>query len=85
MGCCPNRNTTTRRPLTIEPVLVAALVLYVWRRLGLVAAAWAALMPVFLVAASWHVPSDVAGGVLFGLVAVFAAYAVIAALSARRA
>ena len=51
----------------MRAVLVAGVVLYVWRRVGLVAAAWALIVPVCLVAASWHVPSDVAGGVLFGL------------------
>ena len=54
--------------------------LYVWRRFGWVAAAWAAIVPVCLVAASWHVPSDVAGGVLFGLLSVLRAYAAIAKL-----
>jgi membrane-associated phospholipid phosphatase len=68
----------------MRAVLVAGLVLYVWRRLGLVAAAWAALMPIVLVITSWHVPSDVAGGVLFGLVAVLGAYAVIETISARQ-
>jgi hypothetical protein len=69
----------------MRAVLVAGVLLYVWRRVGLVAAAWAALMPIFLVAASWHVPSDVAGGIVFGLIAVLTAYAAIAAVSARRA
>ena len=69
----------------MRAVLVAALLLYVWRRLGLVGAAWAAIVPVCLVIASWHVPSDVAGGVLFGLLAVAVTLAAIAALSARRA
>jgi membrane-associated phospholipid phosphatase len=69
----------------MRAVLVTALVLYVWRRLGRVAAAWAAAVPVCLVVAAWHVPSDVAGGLLFGLLMVLGTYAVISAVSARRA
>jgi membrane-associated phospholipid phosphatase len=68
----------------MRAVLVAGLVLYVWRRVGWVAAAWAAILPVCLVAASWHVPSDVIGGVLFGCLAVLVTLTVIAAVSARR-
>ena len=68
----------------MRSVLLAGLVLYVWRRLGLAAAAWAAIVPFCLVAASWHVPSDVAGGLLFGLLAVLVVYATIAAVTARR-
>jgi membrane-associated phospholipid phosphatase len=64
---------------------VAAVVLYVWRRLGVVAAVWALALPFCLVAASWHVPSDVVGGFLFGSVAALTAVAAIAAVSARRA
>jgi membrane-associated phospholipid phosphatase len=69
----------------MRAVLVAGFVLFVWRRVGLLAAAWAAVLPVCLVASSWHVPSDVAGGILFGLLAVLTAHAAIAAVSARRA
>ena len=68
------RRTTSRASTTrsragtrCAPSSSQGLLLYVWRRLGWVAAAWAAIVPVCLVAASWHVPSDVAGGVLFGL------------------
>jgi membrane-associated phospholipid phosphatase len=69
----------------MRAVLVAAVVLYVWRRLGVVAAVWALALPFCLVAASWHVPSDVVGGFLFGSVAALTAVAAIAAVSARRA
>jgi len=69
----------------MRAVLLAGLLLYVWRRLGWVAAAWAAIVPFCLVAASWHVPSDVVGGVLFGCLAVLVTWAVVDALAARRA
>jgi membrane-associated phospholipid phosphatase len=69
----------------MRAVLVAAVLLYVWRRLGLVATAWAVALPFCLVAASWHVPSDVVGGVLFGCLAALTAVVTIAAVSARRA
>jgi undecaprenyl-diphosphatase len=68
----------------MRAVLVAAFVLFVWRRLGWVAAAWAAAVPVCLVVAAWHVPSDVAGGFLFGLLMALGTYAVISAVSAPR-
>ena len=61
----------------MRAVLVAAVVLYVWRRLGVVAAVWALALPFCLVAASWHVPSDVVGGVLFGCLAALTAVATI--------
>ena len=64
-------------------VLVASLALYVWRRLGLVAAGWALILTVCLVLASWHVPSDVVGGVLFGCLAALTAVATIGAVSSR--
>ena len=70
---------------TLRAVLVAAVLLYVWRRVGLVLAAWAALVPVCLVVASAHVPSDVVGGVIFGVLVVLVVHATIAALEARRA
>ena len=70
---------------TQRAVLVAGVVLYVWRRAGVMVAAWAALVPVCLVAASWHVPSDVIGGVIFGVLVVLLVHATIAALEARRA
>jgi membrane-associated phospholipid phosphatase len=68
----------------LRAVLVAGLVLYVWRRLGVIAAVWAAVVPVCLVVASWHVPSDVAGGILLGCLMVLATLAVIAAVAPRR-
>jgi membrane-associated phospholipid phosphatase len=69
----------------MRAVLVAMLAAYVWRRLGRVAAVWLVLMPVFLVASSWHVPSDIAGGLVFGLLVVLTSSAVIGAVAARRA
>src|SRR5262249_481374 len=68
----------------MRAVLVAALLLSVWRRLGLVAAAWAAIVPGLLVIASWHGPPDVAGRVVLGLVAVGVTIAVIAAVAPQR-
>jgi membrane-associated phospholipid phosphatase len=68
----------------VRAILLTAFVLYVWRRAGLVLLVWACVMPVCLVAASWHVPSDVIGGLVFGVLAVLCVYAAIAALSARR-
>jgi membrane-associated phospholipid phosphatase len=66
-------------------VLVAGFVGYVWSRSGRLAAAWVGSMTFCLVAASWHVPSDVVGGVIFGLLAVLLAYTAIESLSARGA
>ena len=95
-GAVPDRRTgrriTSRRSTTrtradtrCAPSSSRDSLLYVWRRLGWVAAAWAAIVPFCLVAASWHVPSDVVGGVLFGCLAVLVTWAVVDALSARRA
>jgi membrane-associated phospholipid phosphatase len=56
---------------TVRAVLLAAVIALVWRRYAWPAAVWALLVvPVCLVAASAHVPSDVAGGLLFGLLVV---------------
>jgi len=63
-------------------LLVAGVVAYVWRRLGWVVAVWAVLVPVVLVLASWHTPSDVAGGLALGGTAVLATWGV---ARARRA
>jgi membrane-associated phospholipid phosphatase len=55
---------------TLRAVLVAGIVAYVWPRLAVPAAIWALLVPALLVAASAHVPSDVIGGLVLGLLAV---------------
>jgi membrane-associated phospholipid phosphatase len=60
---------------TMRAVLVAGVIGFVWARLAWPVAAWALLVPVCLVVASAHVPSDVLGGLVFGLMAVLAAYA----------
>lgn len=52
---------------TIRIVLLAAAVGMAWPRLRLPAAAWAAATVVFLVLGGWHVPSDVAGGLLLAV------------------
>jgi membrane-associated phospholipid phosphatase len=69
----------------VRSVLVAGLVAYVWPRFGWAAAAWAAVVGFCLVPSAWHVPSDIVGGVVFGMIAVLSAHAVIGAVSARRA
>ncbi len=69
----------------MRAVLVAGLVACVWPRLRGVALGWVAVISVCLVASSWHVPSDVAGGLCFGLLAVLVTHAANGALSARRA
>jgi membrane-associated phospholipid phosphatase len=69
----------------LRTVLLVGIVFFVWRRWGWVVAAWAAIVPVCLVAGSWHVPSDVAGGIVFGALAVLVTLAAIAAVEARRA
>jgi membrane-associated phospholipid phosphatase len=68
---------------TMRALLVAGVIAYTWKRLAWPAAVWAALVPVFLVAASAHVPSDVAGGAVFGLLAVLATHAALPAARAR--
>jgi membrane-associated phospholipid phosphatase len=49
---------------TIRIVLLAAAVGAEWPKLRLPAAAWTAAAVVFLVLGGWHVPSDIAGGLL---------------------
>jgi membrane-associated phospholipid phosphatase len=49
---------------TIRIVLLAAAVALAWPRLRIPAAAWAAATVVFLELGGWHVPSDIAGGLL---------------------
>jgi membrane-associated phospholipid phosphatase len=67
----------------MRAVLVAAAIAFVWRRLAWPAAIWALLVPVLLVAGSAHVPSDVVGGLLFGLLAVLATHAALPKVRAR--
>ena len=68
----------------MRAVLVAGVVAFVWRRVGWPAAVWALLVPVCLVASSAHVPSDVAGGLIFGLLVVLVTYAAIGTARLRR-
>ena len=67
----------------MRAVLVAGVIAFVWRRFTWPAAVWAALVPVLLVAGSAHVPSDVAGGAIFGLIAVLATHAALPAARTR--
>jgi membrane-associated phospholipid phosphatase len=68
----------------LRSVLLVGIVFFVWRRWGWLVAAWALLVPACLVASSWHVPSDVAGGIVFGALAVLVTLTAIAAVEARR-
>jgi membrane-associated phospholipid phosphatase len=68
----------------LRTALLVGIVFFVWRRWGWVVGAWALLVPVCLVVGSWHVPSDVAGGIVFGALAVLATLAAIAAVDVRR-
>lgn len=52
---------------TLRAFVVAAVVVWTWRRLGPVAVAWALTVPFALVALGDHVPSDVAGGALLAV------------------
>ncbi len=61
----------------MRAVLVAAVVGFVWKRGAWPAAAWVLLVPVCLIVTAAHVPSDVAGGLVFGLLVVLATYAVL--------
>jgi membrane-associated phospholipid phosphatase len=53
---------------TLRAVLLAAALAFVWRRTGPAAVAWLATVPFVLVAAGWHVPTDVAAGLLLAAV-----------------
>jgi membrane-associated phospholipid phosphatase len=55
---------------TLRTVIVAAAF---WPSLGLWAAAWAVASVVLLQLAGWHTPSDVAGGLVLGLLALLCA------------
>jgi membrane-associated phospholipid phosphatase len=67
----------------MRAVLVAGAIALVWRQLAWPAAFWALLVPVLLVVKSAHVPSDAAGGLIFGLLAVLAAHAVLPTVRTR--
>jgi membrane-associated phospholipid phosphatase len=56
----------------MRAVLVAALLTAVWRPAAPAVLLWAAVVLPALVATAAHTPTDVAGGVLLGLLAVFA-------------
>jgi membrane-associated phospholipid phosphatase len=62
---------------TVRAVLVAAVIGFVWTRFAWPAAIWALLVPLFLVVESAHVLSDVAGGLVLGLLVVLVTYAVL--------
>jgi membrane-associated phospholipid phosphatase len=55
---------------TLRAVMVAGLLVYLWRRLLWPAAVWALTVPVLLVVSASHVPADVIGGLVFGLLVV---------------
>jgi membrane-associated phospholipid phosphatase len=54
---------------TIRSVLIAAIVAAVWPAAGRWVAAWAAASLVFLEVGGFHVPTDIAGGLLLALLA----------------
>lgn len=54
---------------TLRSVILAVALAALWPRARWLAAAWAAASLTFLVVAGHHVPSDVGGGVLLGLLA----------------
>lgn len=57
----------------LRTVLVAVAVGTLWPRSRTLAAAWAAVSIVLLLLAGWHTPTDLAGGVLLGLLGATAA------------
>jgi membrane-associated phospholipid phosphatase len=57
----------------MRTVIVAAAVASAWPRAGRVAAAWAIGSIVLLLLAGWHTPTDLAGGVLLGGLALLGA------------
>jgi membrane-associated phospholipid phosphatase len=68
---------------TLRTVILAGAVALGRPRLRLVAAAWAVAAIVLLELAGWHTPTDIAGGVLLGLLALLGARAA-GALGVRR-
>jgi hypothetical protein len=53
----------------LRTVIVAGAVAWTWPRATAAAAVWAAVSVVLLLLAGWHTPSDLAGGVVLGLLA----------------
>jgi membrane-associated phospholipid phosphatase len=68
---------------TLRTVILAGAVALCRPQLRLVAAAWAVAAIVLLELAGWHTPTDIAGGVVLGLLALLGARAA-GALGARR-
>jgi membrane-associated phospholipid phosphatase len=67
----------------LRTVIVAAAVAWRWPRARHIAVAWAILSLVLLQLAGWHTPTDIAGGVLLGALALLGARAA-GALGGRR-
>jgi membrane-associated phospholipid phosphatase len=55
---------------TLRAVMLAGLLAYLWRQLAWPVALWALTVPVLLVISAAHVPGDVIGGLVFGLLVV---------------
>jgi membrane-associated phospholipid phosphatase len=68
---------------TLRAVIVAAAVAWAWPRFRVVAAVWAIASIVLLELAGWHTPTDIAGGLLLGALALLGARAA-GALRRRR-
>lgn len=64
---------------SLRACIVAAAVAWTWRRAGIAAAAWAATVPIALVALGDHTPTDVIAGVLLALCLIAATDAAAAA------
>jgi len=64
---------------SLRACIVAAAVAWTWRRAGIAAAAWAATVPIALVALGDHTPTDVIGGVLLASCLIAATDAAVAA------
>jgi membrane-associated phospholipid phosphatase len=57
----------------LRTVLIAIAVTAAWPRLALATVAWAAVSVVLLLLGGWHTPSDLAGGIVLGLLGAAAA------------
>jgi hypothetical protein len=68
---------------SLRTVIVAVAVAWRWQRLRHVALAWAIVSLVLLQLAGWHTPTDIAGGVILGALALLGARAA-GALGGRR-
>jgi membrane-associated phospholipid phosphatase len=64
---------------TVRSVVIAAIIVYVWRRARLPVAVWLALVPAALVIGAAHTITDVIGGLLLGALVVLATHAMIRA------